>query len=46
MTRFRKRFGEDIVADQWLELQAGIEGEKEPAMAKERPTKSGGAKKR
>ncbi|KAH0834194.1 hypothetical protein J3R83DRAFT_11506 [Lanmaoa asiatica] len=46
MTRFRKRFGEDIAADQWLELQVGVEGEKEPAMAKERPTKAGGAKKK
>lgn len=46
MTRFRKRFGEDIAADQWLDLQAGVEGEKEPAMAKEKPTKGAGAKKK
>ena len=46
MTRFKKRFGMEIGADQWLELQAGVEGEKEPAMAKERPTKTGGAKKK
>lgn len=46
MTRFRRRFGEEIGADQWLELQANVEGEREPAMAKERPTKAGGAKKK
>ena len=46
MTRFKKRFGQEIAADQWLELQVGVEGEKEPAMAKERPTKGAGAKKK
>ncbi|KAF8126353.1 hypothetical protein EV363DRAFT_1585972 [Boletus edulis] len=46
MTRFRKRFGEGIGADEWLTLQADVEGEQEPAMAKESPTKSGGAKKK
>jgi hypothetical protein len=46
MTRFKKRFGQEIAADQWLELQAGVEGEQEPAMAKERPTKGAGAKKK
>jgi hypothetical protein len=44
MTRFKNSFGEDIAADQWHELQAGAEGQKEPAMVKEMATKGRGTK--
>ena len=45
MTRFRRRFGEEIGAEEWLALQANVEGEKEPAAAKERPAKAGAKRK-
>ncbi|KAF8838562.1 hypothetical protein BDN67DRAFT_73277 [Paxillus ammoniavirescens] len=37
MGRWKKRFGEDIAADEWLELQEGVEGDKEPPAPKEKP---------